>query len=226
MKSWILILRTPKSLMRRLLVFIRYLMSHLNPVMSMVILMMTLILVNLGVFWINGWMRIRYFDLASNSPNVADVGDCSDSHIDKENSNIPNVELEEGTVNVKSCEISTDSVSVVEPPVSVINNTEVGTTMPSSSFKPSTSASKSANPFSKVGVIVDSDSDSEDEVLNIHDESANLFDMPMGTFSSSGGGGDYEDYYDYDDYTDLIYDLPGQVRALYEDIKLQGRRSN
>ena len=49
----------------------------------------------------------------------------------------------------------------------------------------STSANIRANPFSKVGEIVDSDS--EEEVINTFDESANLFDMHIGTFSSTGG---------------------------------------
>lgn len=93
--------------------------------------------------------------------------------------------------------------------------------MTKSSLPPSTSANKRANPFSKVGEIVDSDS--EEEVLNTFDESANLFDMHMGTFSSVGGGDDQEDYYEYDDFTDQLYDIPGQLGAMYDDFKLQGR---
>jgi hypothetical protein len=68
---------------------------------------------------------------------------------------------------------------------------------------PSTSITKRANPFSKVGEVVVSDSD-EDEVLNTFDESANLF----------GGGHEREDEYDYDDYSKQIYDLPGELDAL------------
>ena len=75
----------------------------------------------------------------------------------------------------------------------------------------STSSTKRVNPFSKVGEIVVSDSD-EDEVVNTFDESMNLF----------GGGHDRED--DYDDYADQVYDLPGNLDALYDTygIKLQG----
>jgi hypothetical protein len=164
----------------------------------------------------------KVLDLAYNSSNVEDVGDGSDLQINNEISNSPIIlALEEGRENLKPCEVSTYSVSLVEPPVSVLYDKEVGTSMPNSSFYPSTSANKRTNPFSKVGEIVDSDS--EEEVLNTFDESANLFDMPMGTFSSTGGGGDQEDYYDYDDFTDKLYDLPGQLGAFYEDIKLQGR---
>lgn len=161
----------------------------------------------------------KVFDLAS---NVVDVEDGSYLHIIKEISNSPiTVALEEGMDTMKPCEVSTNYVSLVELPVSVLSEKEVGTSMPNSSFHSSTSATKRTNPFSKVGEIVDSDS--EEEVLNTFDESANLFDMSMGTFSSSGGGGDQEDYYEYDDFTDQLYDLPGQLGAFYEDIKLQGR---
>ena len=67
-----------------------------------------------------------------------------------------------------------------------------------------------------MGEIVVSDSD-EDEVVNTFDESMNLF----------GGGHDREDDYDdydYDDYADQVYDLPGNLDALYDTygIKLQG----
>lgn len=80
---------------------------------------------------------------------------------------------------------------------------------------PSTSFTKRANPFSKVGVVVVSESD-DDEVLNTFDESANLF----------GGGHECEDEYDYDDYSKQIYDLPGELDALnvIYGLNLQGRR--
>lgn len=69
---------------------------------------------------------------------------------------------------------------------------------------PSTSVTKRANPFSKVGDVVGSDSD-EEEVLNTFDESVNLF----------GGGHEREDEFDdYDDYSKQIYDLPGELDAL------------
>ncbi|PWA45854.1 zinc knuckle CX2CX4HX4C [Artemisia annua] len=80
---------------------------------------------------------------------------------------------------------------------------------------PSTSATKRGNPFSKVGKIVVSDS--EDEVANPFDESANLF----------GGGQEFEqEYDDYDDYANQVYDLPGNLdafNAMY-GTKLQGPR--
>lgn len=81
---------------------------------------------------------------------------------------------------------------------------------------PSASVTKRANPFSKVGDVVVSDSD-EDEVLNTFDESVNLF----------GGGHECEDEFDdYDDYTKQIYDLPGELHALNAiyGFNLQGRR--
>ena len=164
----------------------------------------------------------KVIELASVSPNVDVVGDGLVSQIDKVDPNISTVALEERTTNVLPSELSTNDVSVVEPPVSVINEKELGST-PSSSFQPSTSASKKTNPFSKVGDIVYSDSDSEDEVLNPFDESANLLDRPMGMFSSAGGGDDQEYYDDYDDYMDQLYELPGHLKAFYDDIKLQGR---
>ena len=84
---------------------------------------------------------------------------------------------------------------------------------------PSTSSSKRSNPFSKVGEVVVSDSDDE-EVVDMFDESANLF----------GGGHDredeYDDYDDYDDYSKQVYDLPGNLdafNAMY-GTKLQARR--
>lgn len=80
----------------------------------------------------------------------------------------------------------------------------------------STYVTKRANPFSKVGEVVVSDSD-EDEVLNTFDESANLF----------GGGHEREDEFDdYDDYSKQIYDLPGNLDALNAiyGFNLQGRR--
>ena len=103
-------------------------------------------------------------------------------------------------------------VSVVKEKV------HVETTKPSSSFAPSTSASKKVNPFSKVGEILDSDSD-EEEVVNPFDESVNLFN----NFPSSTGGG-HELEYDYDDYADQVYDLPEQLETFYDmyDIKVQG----
>ena len=81
---------------------------------------------------------------------------------------------------------------------------------------PSSSSTKRANPFSKVGTVVVSDSD-DDEVLNTFDESANLF----------GGGHEREDEFDdYDDYSQQIYDLPGNLDALNAiyGFNLQGRR--
>ena len=53
------------------------------------------------------------------------------------------------------------------------------------SSAPSTSSTKRANPFSKVGEVVVSDSD-DDVVLNTFYESTNLF----------GGGHEHEDEYD------------------------------
>ncbi|PWA96026.1 hypothetical protein CTI12_AA043360 [Artemisia annua] len=81
---------------------------------------------------------------------------------------------------------------------------------------PSTSATKRVNPFSKVGEIMESDS--EDELVsNPFDESANLF----------GGGQEFDqDYDDYDDYANQVYDLPGNLdafNAIY-GTKLQGPR--
>jgi hypothetical protein len=81
---------------------------------------------------------------------------------------------------------------------------------------PSASVTKRANPFSKVGEVVVSDSE-EGEVLNTFDESANLF----------GGGHEREDELDdYDDYSKQIYDLPGELDALNAiyGFNLQGRR--
>jgi hypothetical protein len=81
---------------------------------------------------------------------------------------------------------------------------------------PSASVTKRANPFSKVGEVVVSDSE-EEEVLNTFDESANLF----------GGGHEREDELDdYDDYSKQIYDLPGELDALTAiyGFNLQGRR--
>ena len=81
---------------------------------------------------------------------------------------------------------------------------------------PSTSSTKRANPFSKVGTVVVSDSD-DDEVLNTFDESANLF----------GGGHERDDEFDdYDDYSQQIYDLKGNLYALNAiyGFNLQGRR--
>jgi hypothetical protein len=81
---------------------------------------------------------------------------------------------------------------------------------------PSTSSTKRANPFSKVGEVVVSDSD-DDEVLNTFNESKNLF----------GGGHKCEDEFDdYDDYSKQIYDLQGNLdafNAIY-GFNLQGRR--
>lgn len=81
---------------------------------------------------------------------------------------------------------------------------------------PSTSSTKTVNPFSKVGQVVVSDSD-DDEVLNTFDESTNLF----------GGGHERENEFDdYDDYSKQFYDLPGNLDALNAmyDFNLQGRR--
>ena len=81
---------------------------------------------------------------------------------------------------------------------------------------PPTSSSKRSNRFSKVGEVVVSNSDDE-EVVDMFDESANLF----------GGGHDREDDYDdYDDYSKQVYDLPGNLdafNAMY-GTKLQVRR--
>lgn len=76
----------------------------------------------------------------------------------------------------------------------------------------STSTTKRRNPFSKVGDVIDSDSE-VDEVL----------DMPRGTFSSSGGGHDQEGYFEYDDFTDQLHDIPRHLADFYEDFKVQGR---
>ena len=106
-----------------------------------------------------------------------------------------------------------------EPLVSDLNKKEkVGTSMPVSFSSPSTSSSKSVNPFSKVGNVVVSDDDDE-EVVNMFDESANLF----------GGGHEREydyDGYEYDDYAQQVHDLPGNLdafNAMY-GTKLHGLR--
>jgi hypothetical protein len=106
-----------------------------------------------------------------------------------------------------------------EPLVSDLNKKEkVGTSMPVSFSSPSTSFSKRVNPFSKVGNVVVSDDDDE-EVVNMFDESANLF----------GGGHEREydyDGYEYDDYAQQVHDLPGNLdafNAMY-GTKLQGFR--
>jgi hypothetical protein len=139
--------------------------------------------------------------------------------IDIQSADVPEAVDDGSAMKDKVNESSTIDVSLHDPPVSVLKEKEVGKLISSSA--PSTSTNKRANPFSKVGEIVDSDS--EEEVLNTFDESANLFDMPMSTLSSTGGGHDQEEYYEYNDFTDQLYDLPGQLGAFYEDFKLQGR---
>jgi hypothetical protein len=81
---------------------------------------------------------------------------------------------------------------------------------------PYASVTKRANPFSKVGEVVVTDSE-EEEVLNTFDESANLF----------GRSQEREDEFDdYDDYSKQIHDLPGELDALNAiyGFNLQGRR--
>jgi hypothetical protein len=132
-------------------------------------------------------------------------------------------DVNDGSVMADTSYVSSiNDISLHEPPGSLLMDKGKEAGPSSSSLSLVNSGTKRSNPFSKVGEVIDSDSE-VDEVLNSYDESVNLFDMPMGTLSSTGGAQDQEDYYEYDDYTDQLHEIPRHLVAYYEDFKLQGR---
>jgi hypothetical protein len=160
--------------------------------------------------------------------NLADLRSFIDERMEAEKvidipkDDVPK-DVNDGSVMADTTYVSSiNDISLHEPPGSLLMDKGKEAGPSSSSLSLVNSATKRSNPFSKVGDVIDSDSE-VDEVINLFDESANLFDMPMGTFSSTGGGQDQEEYYEYDDFTDQLHELPRHLATYYEDFKLQGR---
>ena len=153
------------------------------------------------------------FDVASSSETKIVTSNQFDSlnMVDTDELVIPSNDVNKVVDSGRTMEANEDEslktcTASQEPLVSDLKEKEpVGASNHSVSATPPTSSTKRANPFSKVGEVVVSDSEDE-EVVNNFDESVNLF----------GGGHDYEDDYDgydYDDYSKQVHDLPGNLDA-------------